>query len=281
MRKAISTTALAVAAALALAACGSDEPTAPGGSGSTSLTVGASITPHAEILKFVQDELAAGAGIEIKVVEYEDYVLPNENLADGTLNANYFQHQPYFDAQVAERGYEFAHFPGVHIEPYALYSGREGGKPRYTSTKDLPEGAVIGITNDPSNQARALDLLVKDGLITLKNPGDAGASVLDVQDNPKKLQFKEADPASLARSLEDVDAAIINGNYALEADLSATDDSLLVESGEGNPYANFLAYRKADEGNAALATLDRLLRSPEVSEFIKKRWPRGEVLPAF
>ncbi|GGS58786.1 MULTISPECIES: MetQ/NlpA family ABC transporter substrate-binding protein [Actinokineospora] len=277
MRKAISTTALSVAAALALTACGSEEPAA----GDATLSVGASITPHAEILKFVQEELAPKAGIELEIVEYEDYVLPNENLADGTLHANYFQHKPYFDAQVAERGYEFGHFPGVHIEPYALYSGREGGKPRYTSTKDLPDGAVIGITNDPSNQARALNLLVKDGLITLKDPADPAASVLDVQDNPKGLRFQEADPASLARTLEDVDAAIINGNYALEADLSATNDSLLVESGQDNPYANFLAYRKSDEGNAALTTLDRLLRSPEVRGFIQQRWPNGEVLPAF
>lgn len=286
MRTTLKTAALAVAAALALTACGSDDDAAGGdetaaADGATTLSIGASITPHAEILEFVRDELAADAGLELEIVEYEDYILPNENLADGSLDANYFQHQPYFDSQVAERGYEFGHFPGVHIEPYALYSGRDGDTPRYASTGELPDGAVIGITNDPSNQARALDLLVQDGLITLADTGDADPTVLDVADNPKGLEFREADPASLARALEDVDAAIINGNYALEAELSAVEDSLLVESGDDNPYANFVAYRSEDEGDEALATLDELLRSDEVRAFIEERWPLGEVLPAF
>ncbi|WP_116948871.1 MetQ/NlpA family ABC transporter substrate-binding protein [Jiangella endophytica] len=271
---------IAVLATLALAACGSADDGGDGGD-ATALAVGASITPHAEILEFVRDELAADAGLELEIVEYEDYLLPNENLADGSLDANYFQHQPYFDSQVADRGYDFGHFPGVHIEPYALYSGLDGDSARYASTDDLPDGAVIGITNDPSNQARALDLLVQDGLITLSDTGDADPTVLDVADNPKNLEFSEADPASLARALEDVDAAIINGNYALEAELSAAEDSLLVESGDENPYANFVAYRAEDEGDEALATLDELLRSDEVRAFIEERWPLGEVLPAF
>jgi D-methionine transport system substrate-binding protein len=277
MRKALRVAAIAAVSSLALAACGSEE---PAGSGDGTLSVGASITPHAEILEFVRDELAADAGLELEIVEYEDFVLPNEHLADGSIDANYFQHKPYFDSQVADRGYEFGHFPGVHIEPYALYSGRDGDSPRYASTADLPDGAVIGITNDPSNQARALDLLAGDGLITLTDTG-ADATVLDVADNPRNLEFQEADPASLARALEDVDAAIINGNYALEADLSAVEDSLLVESGDDNPYANFLAYRTEDEGDEQLATLDELLRSDEVRAFIEERWPLGEVLPAF
>lgn len=288
MRRTLSTAALTVVATLALTACGSgdggdpaDDTTPAADGGVTTLSVGASITPHAEILQFVQDELAADAGLELDIVEYEDYILPNENLADGSLDANYFQHQPYFDGQVADRGYEFSHFPGVHIEPYALYSGRDGETSRYASTDELPDGAVIGITNDPSNQARALDLLVQDGLITLADTGDADPTVLDVEDNPRGFEFREADPASLARALEDVDAAIINGNYALEADLSAVEDSLLVESGDDNPYANFVAYRTEDEGSEALATLDELLRSDEVRGFIEERWPLGEVLPAF
>ncbi|GAB3439879.1 MetQ/NlpA family ABC transporter substrate-binding protein [Actinophytocola sediminis] len=282
MRKASRLAAIAVVTSLAMTACGSDEPAEDTGSGErTTLSIGASITPHAVILEFVRDELAADAGLELEIVEYEDYVLPNENLADGSLDANYFQHQPYFDAQVAERGYEFEHFDGVHIEPYALYSGRDGETPRYASTDELPDGAVIGITNDPSNQARALDLLAKDGLIELADTGEADATVLDVADNPKNLEFQEADPASLARALEDVDAAIINGNYALEVELSAAEDSLLVESGADNPYANFVAYRSEDAGNEQLATLDKLLRSEEVRAFIEKRWPLGEVLPAF
>jgi D-methionine transport system substrate-binding protein len=275
----LSTVALAAATVMALAGCAGSTGAAAAGEKSTSavtnLTIGASPVPQAQILEFVKDNLAAGAGLNLKIVTYDDYVLPNVALSEGDIDANYFQHQPYFDAQVAEKGYDFAHFAGIHIEPYAVYSKK---------VKDLasvPDGAKIGIPNDPSNQARALKLLVTGGLITLKDTGKKDATVLDVGTNKKHVTFVEADAAQLPRSLDDVDAAIINGNYALEAGLNPATDSLLLESGADNPYANFLAVRAKDKDKPALVKLDALLHSAEVKAFIEKTWPKGEVVAAF
>jgi D-methionine transport system substrate-binding protein len=276
---ALSRVALVSAAALALTACGGsgDEPaagpTAEGGI--TTITVGASPTPHAEILEFVDAELAADAGLDLEITTFDDYVLPNTALAEGDLDANYFQHLDYFESQVAAQGYDFDHFEGVHIEPYALYSSS------LASADDLAQGAVVGITNDPGNQARALDLLVANGLLTLEDTGEEQPTLLDIADNPKDLEFIETAPEQLVRALEDVDAAVINGNYALEAGLNPATDSLLLESAEGSPYANFLAVRAEDKDNEAIVALDGLLHSPEVKAFIEERWPAGEILPAF
>lgn len=281
MRKTWGAIALAAATALALTACGSDaeagEDTTAGSTegGLTTLVVGASPTPHAEILEFVQENLAADAGLDLQIKTFDDYVLPNTALAEGDLDANYFQHLPYFESQVAEQGYDFDHFEGVHIEPYALYSSQ------WESIDDVPDGAKFGITNDPGNQARALDLLVANDLLTLKDTGDSDPTLLDIEDNPKNFEFIETAPESLVRALEDVDLAIINGNYALEAGLNPATDSLLIESGVDNPYANFLAVRSEDKENPALVTLNDLLHSDEVRSFIEERWPDGEVLPAF
>jgi D-methionine transport system substrate-binding protein len=273
--------ALVAATALALTGCaGSDaEDTAAAGpteeGGVTTLTVGASPTPHAEILEFVDEELAADAGLDLEIETFDDYVLPNTALAEGDLDANYFQHLPYFESQVADQGYDFDHFEGVHIEPYAMYSES------VTSVEDIPDGAQFGITNDPGNQARALDLLVANDLLTLEDTGDELPTLLDIAENPKNLEFVETAPEQLVRALQDLDVAIINGNYALEAGLNPATDSLLIESGEDNPYANFLAVRSEDKDNEAIVKLDELLHSPEVKAFIEERWPAGEVVAAF
>jgi D-methionine transport system substrate-binding protein len=276
----LGTAALVAATALGLTGCGgSDAQDAAAGptekDGVTTITVGASPTPHAEILEYVDENLAPDAGLDLDIKTYDDYVLPNTALAEGDLDANYFQHLPYFESQVADHGYDFDHFEGVHIEPYALYSDK------YTSVDDLPDGAMVGITNDPGNQARALDLLVANGLLTLEDTGDELPTLLDVAENPKDLQFVETAPEQLVRALQDVDAAIINGNYALEAGLNPTTDSLLLESGEDNPYANFVAVRSEDKDDPAIVKLDELLHSPEVKAFIEQRWPDGEVVAAF
>ncbi|MCK9900247.1 ABC transporter [Parafrankia colletiae] len=265
-----------LSAALTLGACSnSDDGGAGGGSGSQPIRIGASPTPHAEILQFVQDELATEAGLKLDIVEYTDYIQPNVALSEGDLDANYFQHLPYYEVQVAERDYDFGHFPGIHIEPYAAYSDS------VDDVADLPDGARVGITNDPSNQARALDLLVEADLITLDDTGEEDPTILDVADNPRNLEFVETDPEQLPRSLQDFDLAIINGNYALEGGLNPAADSLLIESGENNPYANFVAVRAEDVDDPRLVKLNELLHSAEVRTFITTRWPKGEVLPAF
>lgn len=282
--------ALPVVAALtlSLAACGSDDAQDTGttdngtdtaaadtGEDVTVIKIGASPTPHAEILEFVDAELAADAGIKLEIETYDDYVLPNRALFEGDLDANFYQHLPYFESQVEEHGFEFDHFPGIHIEPYALYSTK------YDSPADLPDGAKIGVTNDPANQARTLKLLAQDDLIAIDESAGDEASIFDVTDNPHDFDFVELAPEQLVHSLEDLDAAVINGNFALEAGLNPTVDGLLVEDGEDNPYANFVAFRTEDADSAALKTLDELLRSDETRTYINETWSSGEIIPAF
>ena len=265
------------AAALVMTGCAGGDGTGASddaAGGPSTIVIGASPVPHAEILQFVQDELAADAGLDLEIQEFTDYVLPNTALAEGELDANFFQHLPYFEAQVEENGFEFDHFDGVHIEPYGIYSER------VESVDDIPDGGVIGITNDPGNQARALDLLVEAGLIELEET-DGDPTLLDIASNPKDLELVETAPEQLVVALQDVDAAIINGNYALEAGLNPAKDAIVLESGEDSPYANFVAFRSQDAGDEALAKLDELLRSDEVRAFIEERWPSGEIIAAF
>lgn len=272
-------TALLAVCALALTACGAggndDAGPETGEDGITTITIGASATPHAKILEYVDANLAADQKIDLEIKTFDDYIQPNVQLSEGTLDANYYQHQPYFEEQVEDRGYEFAHFSGIHIEPFALHSASIG------DVKDLPKGGQVGINNDPSNQGRALVLLEEAGVISLAEGKDATtATINDIAENPKDLEFVETAAAQLPRSLEDLDAAVINGNYAIEADLSV-DDALLVEKGEDSPYANFVAVQQANKDDEALVALDELLHSPEVRAYIEKTWPNGEVLPAF
>lgn len=275
MRNALTLTALLAAGALALSACGADA-----GAGaettadlSTPLKVGVSPVPHAEILQFVDEELATEAGIDLELVEFTDYVQPNAALDDGSLDANYFQHEPYLAEQEAAAGYDFTAVTPVHLEPLGLYSDTVG------SVEEIPEGGTIALPNDPSNGARALKLLAQQGLITLADTGEASATVLDVEDNPKNLEFVEIEAAQLPRSLADVDAAVINGNYAIQADLSPAEDALAAESPEGNPYANLLVVRAGDEDDPRVAKLAELLGSDEVAQFVEETYD-GAVIPA-
>lgn len=274
--------AAAAAAALVLSACGDGGDTegdAEAGTeedGVTTLVVGASPVPHAQILEFVNDELAGEAGLNLEIEEFEDYLIPNQALDDGDLDANYFQHEPWFDSEVEENGYDVVHFEGVHIEPFALYSNE------YDDVENIPEGATIALNNDPSNQARGLVLLQEAGLLTLEEGVDEeSATPNDVAENPNDFEFTEADASALTRTLDDVEAAVINGNNALEAGLSPTQDGLLVEDGEDNPYANFLAVRTEHEDDEAIQALNELLSSEEVRDYIEEAWDDGEVLPAF
>lgn len=272
--------AAASVAALSLAGCGlvggNDTEVGTEANGITTLKIGVSPVPHGDIVRFVDEELAEDAGLDLEIIEYNDYNIPNQELNDGGLDANYFQHEPWFDEEVEGQGYDLAHYSGIHIEPFALYSDK------YDDVADLPDGAKIGINNDPSNQGRGLELLQEAGLITLAEGVEGSSATLnDIEDNDKNLEFIEADAASLARTLQDVDASVVNGNNALEAGLSPVEDSLIIEDGENNPYANFLAVRAGDENNEHLTTLDALLHSDEVRGYIEETWPEGEVLPAF
>ena len=278
MRKSLTLAATAVAAALTLSACGGSDastsvdtldPANP-----VTLTVGASPMPHAQVLAFVADNLAADAGLELDIKEFDDYITPNIALDDGSLDANYYQHLPYFESQVQSQGYDFEHGAGVHVEPYAVFSEK------HDDVAAVGEGARVAITNDPSNQARALELLEEAGLL---KDIEADASVLALTDeqNPKGLDFVENQPELLVNDLSDptVDLAILNGNYILAAGLS-TDDALLVESVENNPYANFLAWKTGNK-DARIDKLEELLHSPEVKGFIEETWPNGDVTAAF
>ena len=279
MRKSLTLVATGVAAALALSACGGSDASSESvdtldPANPVTLTVGASPLPHAQILQYVADNLAADAGLELEIKEFDDYVTPNIALDDGSLDANYYQHLPYFESQVESQGYDFEHGSGVHIEPYAVFSEK------HEDITAVGDGARVAITNDPSNQARALTLLEEAGL--LENiEDDASVLALTDEQNPKGLDFVENQPELLVNDLSDptVDLAILNGNYILAAGLS-TDDALLVESVEENPYANFLAWKTGNK-DARIDKLEELLHSPEVKAFIEETWPNGDVTAAF
>ncbi len=266
----------AAAVALTLTACGGSAAApsseAPSSASLTTVKVGASPVPHARILEFVKTDLAAAAGLDLQIVEFDDYVQPNEALASGELDANYFQHLPYLEAQIKERGYKFEHGAGVHIEPYAAFSKK------YKTAAELPQGATIAITNDASNQIRGLRLLQGAGLLTGITDSSNVLNLTKAQ-NPKGFTFIENQPEVIVQQLDDpkIDLAFVNGNFILTAGLS-TKDALLVETAKDNPYANFLVWR-TDNTNPGVAKLEELLHDPQVAEFITKTWPSGDVLP--
>ncbi|MFE9021700.1 MetQ/NlpA family ABC transporter substrate-binding protein [Streptomyces sp. NPDC007808] len=269
----ITTAALAVGAlTLGLTACGSDS----GSDANAPLKVAATPTPQGEILTYVKDKLAKKAGLDLEVKEFTDYVTPNTAVQQGEVDANYFQHQPYLDDFNKKNGTDIVAVPNatVHLEPLGVYS--QGVK----KLTDLEKGATIALPNDTTNEARALKLLEANGLIELKAGAGYDATPKDVAANPKNLRFKELEAAQLPRSLGDVDAAVINGNYALEADLSPAKDAIAAESPEDNPYGNFLAVKKGDESDPRVEKLAKLLTSPEVKKFIEEKYD-GAVVAAF
>ena len=262
-------------AALALAACGDQsEPLAEEG-GRTTVRVAATPLPHMEILTFVKDNLAEDAGLELDLQEQTEYPIPNRLLSEGEVDANFFQHLPYLETEIEENDYELTPFEGVHIEPLGIFSES------LTSVDEITDGASVGIPNDPTNRGRALALLAAEGLLALADgiePTEATRD--DIAENPKDLAFEEIDAALLPRTLGDYAIAVINGNYALEADLSPAEDALALESGEDNPYANMLVVRTEDKDNEALVALDELLHSDDVKAFIEENYS-GAVIPAF
>ena len=189
----------------------------------------------------MKDNLAKDAGLELEIKEFSDYVLQNPATEDGSVDANYFQNQPYLDDYNKKNGTDIVPVVTVHLEPLGLYSNK------VKSADALKSGATVAVPNDTVNEARALKLLDANGLITLKDGVGTEATPADITENPKKLKFKELEAAQTPRSLDDVDAAVINGNYALEADLSPANDALAVEPAKDNPNGNFLAVKKGNE----------------------------------
>jgi D-methionine transport system substrate-binding protein len=257
---------------LGLTACGSDSDSASDTSGP--LIVAASPVPHAEILDYVKDNLAKKAGLDLEVREFTDYVTPNTATEDGSVGANYFQNQPYLDDFNKKNGTHIVPVVTVHLEPLGLYSSE------VKSADELKSGATIAVPNDSVNEARALKLLAANGIITLKGGVGNEATPSDITKNPKDLKFKELEAAQTPRSLEDVDAAVINGNYAIEADLSPAKDALVLESAKDNPYGNFLAVKEGNEDDPRVKKLAELLTSPEVKKFIEDKY-EGSVIPSF
>lgn len=265
--------AAALALSLGLTGCSSSADSANDSETQvTTLKVGASPTPHAQILQYIADNYAADAGINLEIVEYSDYVQPNEALESGDLDANYFQSAPYLEAQIEERGYDFESGEGVHLEPVGIYSET------IDDLSDLPDDAEIGVISDTANQERALTLLSEYGLVELPESGDINVTTVTTA---KNYTLTEVDGPSLVRTLADVDIAVINGNYILEGGLSPAEDSLALESAEGNPAVNILVWKADSDKIDAINKLEELLHSDEVRAYIEENWSDGSVIPAF
>ena len=267
MKKVLSALCALGVFVFALTGCGTEQ-----ANGKT-LKVGATPVPHAEILEVVRP-LLAKEGINLEIVEFNDYVQPNLALNDKELDANYMQHQPYLDDLTAEhQELKLVGIAGIHIEPMGVYSKK------IKDLQELKDGAAISIPNDPTNGGRALLLLEKAGLLKLKEDAKEKATVRDIAENPKHISFKEVEPAQVPRTLEDVDAAVINTNYAMQVDLVPAKDALFIESGD-SPYVNIIAVRAGDEHRPEIEALVKAVKSAEVKKFIDEKY-KGAVVPAF
>lgn len=239
-------------------------------SSSNKIVVGATPEPHAALLNLVVEDLKA-QGITLEIKEFTDYVTPNDAVEYGEIDANYFQHIPYLESFNKEHSYHLVNAGGIHIEPIALYSTK------YNSLSDIPDGATIAIPNDPTNEGRALLLLQSAGLIKLKDDAGLEAVPLDIVENKKNLKFTEIEAATLPRVVSDVDAAVINGNYAIPAGFIATRDGLFIE-GADSPYVNVVAVKEGNENNTAIKALVEALKSEKVKEYVASTYPNGEVV---
>ncbi|SEW18419.1 D-methionine transport system substrate-binding protein [Ruminococcaceae bacterium KH2T8] len=242
---------------------------------SVTITVGASITPHTEILEIAKPILAE-QGITLEIVSLEDYITPNTGVIEGSLDANYCEHQPYLDQFNAENGSDLVSIGAIHYEPFGIYAGR------VDSLADLPDGATIAVPNDVTNEARALLLLEQEGFITLSEDAGINATVADITDNPHDIQLVELAPEQLVATLPDVDFAVINGNYAIEGGLHVS-QALAVEANDGlaaQTYGNIIVTTPDHANDPALIALVEVLQSPEISEYITATYD-GAVVPLY
>ena len=252
---------LALTLTVALTACsGSSDKDTKG----TTIKVGASITPHSEILEKVKPILA-DKGITLEIVKIEDSITPNTGVIEGSLDANYFQHVPYLEQFNKENGSDLVSIGAVHYEPFGVYAGRT------KNLADLPDGALIAVPNNVTNEARALLLLAQEGILKLRDGAGVTATVEDIVENPKNVQFKELAPEQLVASLPDVDVAVINGNYAIEGGLHVS-GALAVEANDGlaaQTYGNIVATSAKNKDNVALKTLVEVLQGADIAKYIK------------
>jgi len=236
------------------------------------IKVGVTPGEHAQIMEKVK-EVAAKKGLNIEILEFSDYVVPNQALADGDLNANSFQHQPYLDNQIADRGFDLVAIGKTITTPMGVYSKK------VKNLGELAEGATVGIPNDPTNGGRALLILAKEGLIKVNPEAGLKAGPADVTENPKNIKFAELDAAQLPRSLDDVDAAVINTNYALEAGLHPKTDAIAIEGSE-SPYANVIVVRSADKDASWAKTLVEAYHDDSIKTFINEEF-KGALIPSW
>lgn len=269
-KKNVLALALALVLTVALAACGGEKKE------NTVLKVAASATPHAEILAQVKEELAQ-QGIDLQVTEYGDYVIPNTAVEDGEEDVNYFQHQPYLDQFNQENNTHLVSVAAIHYEPLGIYPGKT------TALADLPDGAVIGVPNDATNEARALQLLQAQGLITVNADAGLNATPNDIVENPKNLTFVELEAAMLPNVTTEMDLAVINGNFALQAGFSSAKDALALEDAQSEAaqtFANVIVVKEGNEDNEAVQALVKALQSEKVKAYINDTY-EGNVLPIF
>ena len=270
--------ALAVSGGLVftLAGCGDKAPAektaAPAQTAAVELKIGVSPVPHADIINFVAPTLEK-EGVKVKVIEFNDYVQPNLALSEKELDANFFQHKPYLDTFSKEHKLTLAVLTAVHLEPMGVYSKS------IKNVADLPDGAKIAVPNDPTNGGRALKVLETAGILKVRPEAGILASPADIVDNPKQVKIVEVEAAQLPRALDDVDAAVINSNYALAAKLNPTKDAIAIES-KDSPYANVVVVRAGDENRPELQKLKNALLTPEVKKFLEEKY-QGAVVPAF
>ena len=268
MKKLVTILALALALTLSLTACG-------GKSDAKTIVVGATPAPHAQILE-VAKEILAKDGYTLEIREFDDYVLPNEAVEDGSILANYFQHITYMNDFNAGSGTHLVSVAGIHYEPFGLYAGK------CASLAELSDGAQIAVPNDGTNEARALLLLEQEGLIKLKDGVGLSATKTDIVENPHNYEIVEMEARLLTTTLQDVDVAVINGNYAIDAGLKVS-EALAVESADGtaaDAYVNVLTVKEGNENNEAVQALVKALQSEEVRNFILNTYD-GAVVPLF
>ena len=258
-------------------AAGSSEAgsSAAAATGDKVITVGASPSPHAEILEAAKDALKA-EGYELTVVEYTDYVQPNLALESKSLDAHYFQHLPYLENFNKERGTKLVSVAAIHYEPFGIYAGKS------KDLKSLPDGAKIAVPNDVTNEARALLLLADQGLITLKDNTDINATKQDIVENPHNIEIVEVEAAQVPRSLQDVDFGVVNGNFAIASGLNVA-DALATEAADSvaaKTYANIVVVREGDENSEKTQALVKALTTAEIKQFIENKY-QGAVVPIF